>query len=189
MVEVWSENNIKAKNTICAQNPECMLNQVKGISMYCCWQFKFRMSMKESFSRKFTNLKTKSCPQVSWWTCQIVLKEVPQNQGQDRTRNEYFHSYSQLRSFKQKDSQERGCHDSSFRLCTHIDMATRLILNQLPRDVLTRAAGVWSHLPVIFPISAWRMGEERCRGGMRHSSIRYQPCRFTYRQQPKLDKC
>lgn len=62
-------------------------------------------------------------------------------------------------------------------------MATRLILHQLTRDVLTRAAGVWGHLPVILPVSAWRMGEERRRGGVRHSSVRHQPCRFTYRQQ------
>lgn len=77
----------------------------------------------------------------------------------------------------------RGCHDSLYVSCTHVNMATRLILHQLTRDVLTRAAGAWGHLPVILPVSAWRMGEERRRGGVRHSSVRHQPCRFTYRQQ------
>ena len=61
-------------------------------------------------------------------------------------------------------------------------MATRLVLHQLPRYVLTRAASAWSHLAVILPVTAWRMGEQRRRGGVRHSSVRHQPRRFTYRQ-------
>lgn len=69
------------------------------------------------------------------------------------------------------------------QICTHVDVAARVVLHQLARDVLAGLPGRLGHLGVVLPVAA---GGVRVQGGgrcVRDTRVRHNARRLAYTHQ------
>lgn len=62
---------------------------------------------------------------------------------------------------------------ATLKTTTNIDVLARLVLHQLPSDVLARLSGRGRNLAVVFPVATRRLSEESGGRGVSHPSSRH----------------